>query len=331
MILSLQIQERSSAKSRMRTPSSNRINPAASLPPSGPRGLKGIRSISSSSPNMYGDPTRSLTPRSNLPVPTGGRTTPSLIPTPRRGLRRPMSTTPGSSPSTGTRKRTAPPRSASVGPEKLAQQINPTNSFKDSALKVPRPGSARYNYMSMHVESSGSIRFTHCIWLLFRSDYTPAVYQNGNDSNYSSSSSLEHFSLSDLPNLDFGSPDDDEGEDDFAEIDHMSLVVKELQNSSISKQRLNALQSLYTLSREFPERCKWEEHFKAVLLKLVEIISDPDSSVKVLVLRIIREMLKTEQSRLKDYAELTTMKVLKAFADNDSVVSIVMVQCSIFP
>ena len=185
--------------------------------------------------------------------------------------------------------------------------------------------------MSMHVESSGSIRFTHCIWLLFRSDYTPAVYQNGNDSNYSSSSSLEHFSLSDLPNLDFGSPDDDEGEDDFAEIDHMSLVVKELQNSSISKQRLNALQSLYTLSREFPERCKWEEHFKAVLLKLVEIISDPDSSVKVLVLRIIREMLKTEQSRLKDYAELTTMKVLKAFADNDSVVSIVMVQCSIFP
>ena len=112
------------------------------------------------------------------------------------------------------------------------------------------------------------------------------------------------------------------GEEDEVEKDHMTLVIKELQNSSSSKQRHNALQSLYTLSREFPERCMWEEHFKAVLLRLVEVISDSDSAVKVFVLRIIREMLKTEQSRLKDYAELTTMKVLKAFADEDSVVII---------
>ena len=101
------------------------------------------------------------------------------------------------------------------------------------------------------------------------------------------------------------------------EKDHMTLIVKDLQTSSTSKQRHNALQSLYTLCREFPERCKWEEHFKAVLLRLVEVISDPDSAVKILVLRVIREMLKTEQSRLKDYAELTTMKVLKAFTDEE--------------
>ncbi len=101
----------------------------------------------------------------------------------------------------------------------------------------------------------------------------------------------------------------------------MTLVVKELQTSSGSKQRHNALQSLYTLSREFPERCKWDEHFKVVLLRLVEVIADQDSAVKILVLRIIREMLKTEQERLKDYAELTTMKVLKAFTDEESTVS----------
>lgn len=100
----------------------------------------------------------------------------------------------------------------------------------------------------------------------------------------------------------------------------MTLVVKELQTCSTSKQRHNALQSLYTLSREFPERCNWEEHFKMVLLRLVEVIADPDAAVKILVLRIIREMLKTEQDRLKDYAELTTLKVLKAFTDEESTV-----------
>lgn len=102
----------------------------------------------------------------------------------------------------------------------------------------------------------------------------------------------------------------------------MTLVIKELQTSTTSKQRHNALQSLYTLSREFPERCKWEEHFKVVLLRLVEVISDPESAVKILVLRIIREMLKTEQTRLKDYAELTTLKVLKAFTDEESTVCV---------
>lgn len=110
------------------------------------------------------------------------------------------------------------------------------------------------------------------------------------------------------------------GEGDGMDQDHMTLVVKDLQTCSTSKQRHNALQSLYTLSREFPERCKWEDHFKMVLLRLVEVITDPDSAVKILVLRIIREMLKTEQARLRDYAELTTLKVLKAFTDEESTV-----------
>lgn len=44
---------------------------------------------------------------------------------------------------------------------------------------------------------------------MFRSDYTPSFYQNGKDS--SPPTSVEHFSFSDLPNLDFGSPDEDEG------------------------------------------------------------------------------------------------------------------------
>lgn len=91
-----------------------------------------------------------------------------------------------------------------------------------------------------------------------------------------------------------------------------------------SKLRHAALQSLYTLARESPEKCKWEEYFKTVLIRLMDLISDNDNNVRVYSLRVLREMLKTDHERLKDYAELTTMKVLKAFADTDSVVSVLL-------
>ena len=45
------------------------------------------------------------------------------------------------------------------------------------------------------------------------------------------------------------------------------------------------------------------------------------AGVRALSLRVLREMLKTEASRLHDFAELTTMKVLGAFADSEASVS----------
>ena len=101
----------------------------------------------------------------------------------------------------------------------------------------------------------------------------------------------------------------------------MLHVLKELQTSASSKLRYIALQSLFTLTREYPEKCNWEEHFKTTLLKLVETISDSDPGVRTVSLRVLREILKTQHDRLRDYAELTTMKVLKAFADTDASVS----------
>jgi len=146
------------------------------------------------------------------------------------------------------------------------------------------------------------------------------LYQNGSREGQAlSPSSVEHFSFSDLPNLDYGSPDEDEAE--VTGKDHMTHVLRELQTSSSSKLRYIALQSLYTLSREYPEKCNWEEHFKTTLLKLVETISDADPGVRTVSLRVLREILKTQHDRLRDYAELTTMKVLKAFADTDASVS----------
>ena len=103
--------------------------------------------------------------------------------------------------------------------------------------------------------------------------------------------------------------------------DQMLHVLKELQTSASSKLRYIALQSLFTLTREYPEKCNWEEHFKTTLLKLVETISDSDPGVRTVSLRVLREILKTQHDRLRDYAELTTMKVLKAFADSDASVS----------
>ncbi len=43
--------------------------------------------------------------------------------------------------------------------------------------------------------------------------------------------------------------------------------------------------------------------------------------MRMMGLRVLREMLKSNGYKLKDYAELTTMKVLNGFADPDSLVS----------
>ena len=88
-----------------------------------------------------------------------------------------------------------------------------------------------------------------------------------------------------------------------------------------TKNRQAVLQSLLTLSREYPEKCNWEEYFKPVLLRLLDLMGDSDTTVKLYSLRVLREMLKTQHERLKDYSELTTLKVLKCFTDSDSTVS----------
>ena len=69
-----------------------------------------------------------------------------------------------------------------------------------------------------------------------RSDYTPMRYQNGSDDgSVGTPGTLEQFSFSDLPHLDFGSPDEDEGERDPTspgEKDQMATVTRELQTAS---------------------------------------------------------------------------------------------------
>ena len=50
-------------------------------------------------------------------------------------------------------------------------------------------------------------------------------------------------------------------------------------------------------------------------------MGDSDAPVKLFSLKVLREMLKTQYERLKDYSELTTLKVLKYLTDTDLTVS----------
>ena len=50
-------------------------------------------------------------------------------------------------------------------------------------------------------------------------------------------------------------------------------------------------------------------------------MADEDPNVRTVSLRVLREIMKTQHDRLRDYAELTTMKILRAFADKDASVS----------
>ena len=102
--------------------------------------------------------------------------------------------------------------------------------------------------------------------------------------------------------------------------DHIRLVEKKLTHSD-PREWQTGLQTLYALLHDFPSQCKWEEHFKTVFLRLMVILDTPESTQRVLVLRIVREILKSDGHYVKDYAEMTAMKVLKCYAHQDALVS----------
>ncbi|XP_035500652.2 CLIP-associating protein 1-A isoform X19 [Scophthalmus maximus] len=60
----------------------------------------------------------------------------------------------------------------------------------------------------------------------------------------------------------------------------------------------------------------WEEHFKTLLLLLLETLGDKDHTIRALALRVLKEILKNEPLRFKNYAELTIMKTLEAHKDS---------------
>ncbi|XP_067405749.1 CLIP-associating protein 1 isoform X1 [Emydura macquarii macquarii] len=106
---------------------------------------------------------------------------------------------------------------------------------------------------------------------------------------------------------------------DEVSIDHSDLVadlLKELSNHNERvEERKGALLELLKITRE-DNLGVWEEHFKTILLLLLETLGDKDYSIRALALRVLREILRNQPARFKNYAELTIMKTLEAHKDS---------------
>ncbi|XP_067891006.1 CLIP-associating protein 1a isoform X2 [Heterodontus francisci] len=102
-------------------------------------------------------------------------------------------------------------------------------------------------------------------------------------------------------------------------IDHSDLVadlLKELSNHNERvEERKAALLELLKITRE-DTLGVWDEHFKTILLLLLETLGDKDHSIRALALRVLREILRNQPARFKNYAELTIMKTLEAHKDS---------------
>ncbi|XP_074451400.1 CLIP-associating protein 1 isoform X4 [Larus michahellis] len=106
---------------------------------------------------------------------------------------------------------------------------------------------------------------------------------------------------------------------DEVPIDHSDLVadlLKELSNHNERvEERKGALLELLKITRE-DNLGVWEEHFKTILLLLLETLGDKDHSIRALALRVLREILRNQPARFRNYAELTIMKTLEAHKDS---------------
>nr|XP_029492770.1 CLIP-associating protein 1-B-like isoform X15 [Oncorhynchus nerka] len=101
--------------------------------------------------------------------------------------------------------------------------------------------------------------------------------------------------------------------------DHSDLVadlLKELSNHNERvDERKGALVELLKITRE-DSLAVWDEHFKTILLLLLETLGDKDHTIRALALRVLKEILRNQPARFKNYAELTIMKTLEAHKDS---------------
>ncbi|XP_034096805.1 CLIP-associating protein 2 isoform X45 [Gymnodraco acuticeps] len=114
------------------------------------------------------------------------------------------------------------------------------------------------------------------------------------------------------------SMDDSEQLTDESSLDQSELVaelLKELSNHNERiEERKTALCELLKLIRE-NALLVWDEHFKTILLLLLETMGDREHVIRTLALRVLREILGKQPWRFKNYAELTIMKALEAHKD----------------
>ncbi|XP_073079635.1 CLIP-associating protein 2 isoform X36 [Manis javanica] len=138
--------------------------------------------------------------------------------------------------------------------------------------------------------------------------------QDYNPYNYSDN--ISPFNKSALKEAMFDD-DADQFPDDLS-LDHSDLVaelLKELSNhNECIEERKMALCELMKLTQE-ESFSIWDEHFKTILLLLLETLGDKEPTIRALALKVLREILRHQPARFKNYAELTVMKTLEAHKD----------------
>uniref|UniRef100_A0A3B4XK81 Cytoplasmic linker associated protein 1 n=1 Tax=Seriola lalandi dorsalis TaxID=1841481 RepID=A0A3B4XK81_SERLL len=96
-------------------------------------------------------------------------------------------------------------------------------------------------------------------------------------------------------------------------------LLKELSQGQAGErgpeERRGTLLELLKVARE-DSLVVWEEHFKTMLLLLLETLGDKDHTIRALALRVLKEILRNQPARFKNYAELTIMKALEAHKDS---------------
>ncbi|KAM4711202.1 CLIP-associating protein 1-B-like isoform 7-T7 [Anableps anableps] len=101
------------------------------------------------------------------------------------------------------------------------------------------------------------------------------------------------------------------------QLELVGELLKELSQGQAGDQedRRGTLLELLKVARE-DSLVVWDEHFKTMLLLLLETLGDKDHSVRALALRVLKEILRNQPARFKNYAELTIMKTLEAHKDS---------------
>ncbi|KAI8492439.1 CLIP-associating protein 1 [Branchiostoma belcheri] len=135
--------------------------------------------------------------------------------------------------------------------------------------------------------------------------YNPTQYQDENNVNAYNRAALAEATF----------------DEDFSEsvpLDQSEMIAELLRELSNHDERVeerkSALQQLIKLTREDAVGL-WDEHFKTILLMLLETMGDREAAIRALSLRALREILRNQPARFKSYAELTIMKILEAHKD----------------
>ncbi|XP_078396239.1 CLIP-associating protein 2 isoform X7 [Cetorhinus maximus] len=101
-------------------------------------------------------------------------------------------------------------------------------------------------------------------------------------------------------------------------LDQSDLVAELLKELSNHNERIEERKAaMYELLKSIQEESLgvWDEHFKTVLLLLLETLGDREHTIRALALRVLKEILKHQPERFKNYAELTIIRTLEAHKD----------------